>query len=65
MYWILPVTKGTSTVYERVVLYVQNQRGLIAPEGEGQKSGITTLAGTQDDSVLLQIVTSWWGMPGS
>jgi exosortase/archaeosortase family protein len=54
VYWILPVTKGTSTVYERVVLYVQNERGLIAPRAEGQKSGITNLGGTQDDSVLLQ-----------
>jgi len=54
VYWILPVTRGTSTVYERVVLYVQNERGLIAPKAEGQKSGITNLAGTQDDSVLLQ-----------
>jgi exosortase/archaeosortase family protein len=54
VYWILPVTRGTSTVYERIVLYVQNERGLIAPKAEGQKSGITNLAGTQDDSVLLQ-----------
>jgi exosortase/archaeosortase family protein len=54
VYWILPVTRGTSTVYERVVLYVQNERGLIAPKAEDQKTGITNLAGTQDDSVLLQ-----------
>jgi exosortase/archaeosortase family protein len=54
VYWILPVTRGTSTVYERVVLYVQNEHGLIAPSTEGQKSGITNLAGTQGDSVLLQ-----------
>jgi exosortase/archaeosortase family protein len=54
VYWILPVQRGSSTVYERVVLYVQNERGLIAPTNEGQKSGITNLAGTQGDSVLLQ-----------
>ena len=54
VYWILPVTRGTSTVYERVVLYVQNEHGLIAPKAEDQKTGITNLAGTQDDSVLLQ-----------
>jgi exosortase/archaeosortase family protein len=54
VYWILPVTRGNTTVYERVVLYVQNEHGLIAPKTEGQKSGITNLAGTQDDSVLLQ-----------
>jgi exosortase/archaeosortase family protein len=54
VYWILPVQRGSTTVYERIVLYVQNERGLIAPHTEGQKSGITNLAGTQDDSVLLQ-----------
>ena len=30
VYWILPVKRGANTVYERVVLYVQNQHGVIA-----------------------------------
>jgi exosortase/archaeosortase family protein len=54
VYWILPVTKGNTTVYERVVLYVQNVRGRIAPASEGQQSGIKNLGGTGDSSVLLQ-----------
>ncbi|HXN62831.1 MAG TPA: exosortase/archaeosortase family protein [Acidimicrobiales bacterium] len=39
VYWILPVKSGSSTVYERVVLYVQNMHGLIA-----QTTGVTQAA---------------------
>jgi hypothetical protein len=45
VYWIVPVQRGTSTVYERVVLYVQNQHGIIAPATESEQSGIKTIAG--------------------
>jgi len=45
VYWIVPVQHGTSTVYERVVLYVQNQHGIIAPATESEQSGIKTIAG--------------------
>jgi exosortase/archaeosortase family protein len=59
VYWILPVVRGTATVYERVVLYVQNQHGLIAPATEGQQNGIKTIAGIQgsdnpQEAVLLK-----------
>ncbi len=56
VYWILPVERGTTTVYERVVLYVQNQHGLIAPATEGQQSGIKTIAGTQGSNNPQQAV---------
>ncbi len=35
VYWILPVKRATSTVYERVVLYVQNQHAAIAAAKTG------------------------------
>ena len=46
VYWILPVRRGSATVYERVVLYVQDQHGAIAPASEGQRSGINVIAGS-------------------
>jgi hypothetical protein len=54
VYWILPVEKGNSTVYERVVLYVQNEHGRIASGTVGRPSGITNIAGSQGNNVLLQ-----------
>ena len=54
VYWILPVEKGGSTVYERVVLYVQNAHGRIASSSVTQQSGITNLGGSGSSSVLLQ-----------
>jgi hypothetical protein len=59
VFWILPVERGTATVYERVVLYVQNIRGLIAPATEGQQTGIKTITGSQgsnnpQEAVLLK-----------
>jgi hypothetical protein len=56
VYWILPIRSGTSTVYERVVLYVRNQSGgLIAPAVEGRQSGIKSLAGTLNPSDPQQL----------
>ncbi len=59
VFWILPVERGTATVYERVVLYVQNIRGLIAPATEGQQTGIKTITGSQgsnnsQEAILLK-----------
>jgi exosortase/archaeosortase family protein len=53
VYWILPVQKGSSTVYERVVLYVENEHGRIASSAVGQQSGVKNLSGTASN-VLLQ-----------
>ncbi len=66
VYWILPVTRGSSTVYERVVLYVQNERGLDrrpAPKGKNLESRISREPRTTASS--SKIVTSWSLMPGS
>jgi exosortase/archaeosortase family protein len=46
VYWIVPVKIGVSTEYERVVLYVQNQRGVIAKATEGDDAGIRNLSGS-------------------
>ncbi len=59
VFWILPVERAGTTVYERVVLYVQNIRGLIAPATEGQQTGIKTLTGSQgsnnsEEAILLK-----------
>jgi exosortase/archaeosortase family protein len=45
VYWILPVKRGTSNVYERVVLYVQNLHGVIAAATSGDQAGIRNQAG--------------------
>ena len=47
VYWILPVKRGASTVYERVVLYVQNQHGVIAQATAEQQAGIRNQAGVR------------------
>ena len=49
VYWILPVKRGGSTVYERVVLYVQNQHGVVAETVPGGG-----FAKTSTQSVILQ-----------
>jgi exosortase/archaeosortase family protein len=59
VYWIVPVEHGTSTVYERVVLYVQNQDGVVAVSPKARLTGSTTSEGTLGQSnshqqVLLQ-----------
>ncbi len=57
VYWIVPVKAGTSTDYERVVLYVQNSgRGAVV--GHAKARGIRNLAGSlnsadQGDVALL------------
>ena len=40
VYWILPVKTGSTTTYERIVLYVQNQHGVIAQITHGQQAGV-------------------------
>jgi exosortase/archaeosortase family protein len=55
VYWILPVKRGASTVYERVVLYVQNQRGLIAQATKGQQAGIRSQAGVVGSNNSKQV----------
>jgi hypothetical protein len=55
VYWILPVKRGTATVYERVVLYVQNRSGLIAKATEAQQAGIRSQTSSNArQTVLLQ-----------
>jgi len=56
VYWILPVKRGASTVYERVVLYVQNQHGLIAQATRGQQAGIKNQAGVLGSNNAKQVV---------
>jgi exosortase/archaeosortase family protein len=59
VYWILPVNSGSKTDYERVVLYVRNQKGLVAPATKGEQPDIKNLAGNlsvndPNERVLLQ-----------
>ncbi len=49
VYWILPVKRGANTVYERVVLYVQNQHGVIA-----ESRGAAQVGSGGRESVVLQ-----------
>lgn len=44
VYWILPVKTGTTTSYERVVLYVQNQHGVVSRVADQRSTGGTNLA---------------------
>ncbi len=48
--------RGTTTFYERVVLYVQNRHGLIAQATNGQLAGIRSAAGVQGSSNSQQVV---------
>jgi len=50
VYWILPVKRDGSTVYERVVLYVQNQHGVVAeaPRGQSAAKGTASLVDTRN-----------------
>jgi exosortase/archaeosortase family protein len=59
VYWIVPVQHGTTTVYERVVLYVQNRSGVVTQATQSEQAGIRTQTGAsgQDNSqqrVLMQ-----------
>jgi exosortase/archaeosortase family protein len=56
VYWILPVKRGTTTVYERVVLYVQNKSGLIARATRGDQAGIRNQAGVLGSNNSKQVV---------
>ena len=56
VYWILPVRRGASTVYERVVLYVQNKNGLIARATRGQQAGIKNQAGVLASNNSKQVI---------
>jgi exosortase/archaeosortase family protein len=48
VYWIVPVKLGKSTIYERVVLYVQNSgRGVQVPASSGSPT-VTNVAGSLD-----------------
>jgi exosortase/archaeosortase family protein len=47
VYWILPVKRGTSNVFERVVLYVQNEHGVIAEATRGDQAAILSQQGGQ------------------
>ncbi len=58
VYWILPVKRDGSTVYERVVLYVQNLHGVIAEDPSGGQAGVREAGLNGSDNsqqvVLLQ-----------
>ena len=59
VYWILPVITGSTTSYERVVLYVRNQHGIVAEATRGQQASIKNQAGAigsanSKQTVLLQ-----------
>jgi exosortase/archaeosortase family protein len=56
VYWILPVKNAGRTFYERVVLYVQNQHGIVAEATRGQQAGISTLAGVRGSNNSKQVV---------
>jgi exosortase/archaeosortase family protein len=56
VYWILPVMRGSSTVYERVVLYVQNKSGVIAAATRGDQAGINNQAGVLGSNNSKQVV---------
>jgi exosortase/archaeosortase family protein len=46
LYWIVPVTMGSSTSYERVVLYVQNAGNGVEVAGLTRPAGIANLSGS-------------------
>jgi exosortase/archaeosortase family protein len=55
VYWIVPVTMGSGTSYERVVLYVQNVgQGAIVP-GLTRPAGIRNLSGSLSSSDPAQV----------
>ncbi len=56
LYWILPVKRGAGTSYERVVLYVQNQHGVVAQATRGEQAGIRNQAGVQGSNNSKQVV---------
>ena len=65
VYWIVPIKQGTSTNYERVVLYVQNNgHGVVVPATRNV-GGISNVAGSltrtsSTDVELLEIGHFSW-----
>ena len=53
VYWILPVKKGTGTLYERVVLYVQNQRAAISDKTRAKMAARGQTPGNSQQAILL------------
>jgi hypothetical protein len=47
VYWILPVKRGATNVYERVVLYVQNAHGVVTAATQSGQAGIQSHADGQ------------------
>ena len=58
VYWILPVKSGTSTSYERVVLYIQNRHGLVTESGPGTGATSGQLAGTRSAGSTQNVLVS-------
>jgi len=56
VYWIIPVKSGGNTVYERVVLYLQNRTGIVAEATRGQQAGISNQAGVLGSDNSKQVV---------
>ncbi len=56
VYWILPVKNAGRTFYERVVLYVQNQHGIVAEATRGHQAAITNQAGVRGSNNSKQVV---------
>lgn len=54
VYWILPVKRAGSTVYERVVLYVQNQHGVVVEVGHGGKTTANLVSASNSKAYTLQ-----------
>jgi exosortase/archaeosortase family protein len=56
VYWIIPVKMGTTSTYERVVLYVQNHGSGVQARGITTPSGIQNVAGslTESDVALIR-----------
>jgi exosortase/archaeosortase family protein len=52
VYWIIPVKLGTQTTYERVVLYVQNNKSGVVVPATSKISGIKSVAGSLGPSDL-------------
>jgi exosortase/archaeosortase family protein len=50
IYWIVPVQHGTATVYERVVLYVQNRTGIVTDATQAEQAGINKHGGSSNGS---------------
>jgi exosortase/archaeosortase family protein len=54
VYWILPVKNAASTTYERIVLYIQNQHGVVAKTASTQDAGNKRQTGAIDAETSAQ-----------